>query len=186
MHEKLQKCEDDSLQVEVVDVGIPREPLDFCRRAIEVGHPRSVAVHISDVVQEALKFNFETQPHHVAKLRTEFFVKWTKRARELATQEAELIKSAPEGWLRKSHVFPHRVRHPEYDVETLKMLAKGLNQSIKAQVAAMEINEVTKSAWETTKEELQKGWLWVDDDTSMEGKVVAKRFGLVQKNKTRP
>ena len=224
VHYKLQKCEDDSLQVEVVDVGIPREPLDFCRRAIEVGHPRSVAVHISDVVKEALKFNFEKQPHHVAKLRTEFFIKWTKRARELATQEAELLKSAPEhlreilkgkrlvllkeilaelnypdtslvddivsgfkltGWLRKSNVFPHRVRHPEYDVQTLKMLAKGLNQSIKAQVAAMEINDVTRSAWETTKEELQKGWLWVDDDTSMDGKVVAKRFGLVQKNKTR-
>ena len=49
----------------------------------------------------------------------------------------------------------------------------------------MEVKEVTQSAWEATKEEIEKGGLWVDGDQSMEGKVVAKRFGLVQKNKTR-
>ena len=77
------------------------------------------------------------------------------------------------------------MRHPEYDCETLKLLAKGLNQSVKSQVSAMEVNEVTQSAWAATKEEIEKGWLWIDEDQSMDGKVVAKRFGLVQKSKTR-
>ena len=205
-------------------MGIPREPLDFCKRAIEVGHPRSVAIHLSGVVKEALSYNFEYEPHHVAKLRTQFFLKWTKRAKELARDELAFQAKAPEhlrsllkgkrllllkeilndlqypdtslvddilngfpitGWLPKSNVFPHRVRHPVYDLETLKLLAKGLNHSVKAQVSAMGINDVTRSAWEATKEEIEKGWLWVDTDRSMDGKVVAKRFGLVQKNKTR-
>ena len=160
----------------------------------------------------------------MAKLRTQFFLKWTKRAKELARDEVAFQAKAPEhlrsllkgkrllllkeilndlqypdtslvddilngfpitGWLPKSNVLPHRVRHPEYDLETLKLLAKGLNQSVKAQVAAMEVSDVTLSAWEATKEEIEKGWLWVDPDQSMDGKVVAKRFGLVQKNKTR-
>ena len=218
---------EDSSQVEIVDVGIPREPLDFCKRAIEVGHPRSVAIHLSELVKDTLHQNFEAEPHHVAKLRAQFFLKWTKRAHELAKDEVEfqmralrapvhlrsllrgkrllLLKEIlselqyPDtslvddilngfpltGWLRKSNVFPHRVRHPEYDLDTLKLLARGLNHSVKSQVSAMEVNEVTRSAWEATKEEIDKGWLWVDDDQSMDGKVVAKRFGLVQKNKTR-
>ena len=215
---------EDSSQVEIVDVGIPREPLDFCKRAIEVGHPRSVAIHLSELVKDTLYQNFEAEPHHVAKLRAQFFLKWTKRAHELAKDEVEFQMQAPvhlrsllrgkrllllkeilnelqypdtslvddilngfplTGWLRKSNVFPHRVRHPEYDLDTLKLLARGLNHSVKSQVSAMEVNEVTRSAWEATKEEIDKGWLWVDDDQSMDGKVVAKRFGLVQKNKTR-
>ena len=215
---------EDSSQVEIVDVGIPREPLDFCKRAIEVGHPRSVAIHLSELVKDTLHQNFEAEPHHVAKLRAQFFLKWTKRAHELAKDEVEFQMRAPvhlrsllrgkrllllkeilnelqyadtslvddilngfplTGWLRKSNVFPHRVRRPEYDLDTLKLLARGLNHSVKSQVSAMEVNEVTRSAWETTKEEIDKGWLWVDDDQSMDGKVVAKRFGLVQKSKTR-
>ena len=219
----VQGCIDDNSQVEIVDVGIPREPLDFCKRAVEVGHPRSVAIHIPGVVKEALSCNFEAEPRHVAKLRTQFFLKWTRRAKELASDELYFQKKAPEhlrgilkgkrlllleilnelqypdtslvddilngfpiaGWLPKSNVFPHRVRHPEYDLETLKLLAKGLNQSVKSQVSAMEANDVTPSAWEATKEEIEKGWPWVDADQELEGKVVAKRFGLVQKSKTR-
>ena len=49
----------------------------------------------------------------------------------------------------------------------------------------MEVSDVTRSAWEATKEEIEKGWLWVDPDQSMGGQVVAKRFGLVQKKITR-
>ena len=183
--------------VEIVDVGIPRGPLDFCKRAIEVGYPRCVAMHIPEVVEDALKFNFEVVPYHVEKLATEFFMKWTGRANELATKVSEVLMSAHDlrgilkgkrlvllreilselgypdtslvadiltglpitGLLPKSNVFPHRVRHPEYDIKTLrlKLPANGLNQAVKSQVRVMEVNDVTKSAWETTKEELGKG-----------------------------
>ena len=86
---------EDSSQVEIVDVGIPREPLDFCKRAIEVGHPRSVAIHLSELVKDTLYQNFEAEPHHVAKLRAHFFLKWTKRAHELAKDEVEFQMQAP-------------------------------------------------------------------------------------------
>ena len=92
----LQGCLADNSQVEIVDVGIPREHLDSCRRAIEVGHPRSVAMHLSGVVKEALSYKFESEPHQVAKLRTQFFLKWTKRAKELASDELAFQAKAPE------------------------------------------------------------------------------------------
>ena len=89
------------------------------------------------------------------------------------------------GWLPKSGVFPGRIRHPEYDVQTLKVLAKGLNKSVLAQVQNTDTDKVVESTWATMLEEERLGWIWRDPDQSLEGKVVAKRFGLQQKNKIR-
>ena len=155
-------------RVEKISIGIPRSPTDFCNRSFLAGHPRSIAVHLSQQVQDALNANFD-EPHVVAKKRAVFFAKWSKRAAELKGREAEVLQSCPEhvrnvmkgknlqllreilsdldypdktlvddlcsgfkltGWLPKSGVFPGRIRHPEYDVKTLKVLAKGLNKSI--------------------------------------------------------
>ena len=57
------------------------------------------------------------------------------------------------GWLPKGGVFPGRIKHPEYDVKTLKMLAKGLNKSILAQIKNTEVDDVAESTWATTLEE---------------------------------
>ena len=56
------------------------------------------------------------------------------------------------GWLPKSGVFPGRIRHPEHDVQTLKVFAKGLNKSAVAQVRNVEVDEVAESTWSTTGE----------------------------------
>ena len=49
LHHDLQGHVNDLSQVEIVDVGIPQKPLDFCKRAIEVGHPRSVAIQYASL-----------------------------------------------------------------------------------------------------------------------------------------
>ena len=209
-------------RVEKVSIGIPRSPTDFCDKSFLAGHPRSIAVHLSQQVQDALSANFFDEPHLVAKKRAVFFAKWSKRAAELKGREAELLQSCPEhvrdimkniqllreilsdlnypdktlvddlcsgfkltGWLPKSGVFPGRIRHPEYDVKTLKVLAKGLNKSVLAQIKNTEVDEVAESTWATTLEEERLGWIWRDPDQNLEDKVVAKRFGLQQKNKIR-
>ena len=89
------------------------------------------------------------------------------------------------GWLPKSGVSPGRIRHPEYDVKTLKVLAKGLKKSVLAQIKNTEVDEVAESTWATTLEEERLGWIWRDPDQNLEDKVFAKRFGLQQKNKIR-
>ena len=43
---------------EIVTVGVPREPLDFLARAVEAGHPQSVAIHLTDAVTQVLTENF--------------------------------------------------------------------------------------------------------------------------------
>ena len=210
-------------RVEKISIGIPRSPIHFCNRSFLAGHPRSIAVHLSQV-QDALNANFFDEPHVVAKKRAVFFAKWSKRAAELRGRESEVLHSCPEhvekimkgknlqllreilvdleypdkalvddlcsgfkltGWLPKSGVFPGRIKHPEYDVKTLKVLAKGLNKSILAQIKNTEVDEVAESTWATTLEEEKLGWIWRDPDQELDNKVIAKRFGLQQKNKIR-
>lgn len=214
----------DDFVFEKITLGVPRDPIDFCNRCFQAGHPRSIAIHLSDQVQSAPKANFEDEPHIVAKRRAAFFQKWSGRARALKGDENRLLESCPEhvkkimkgknllllkeiledlkypdknlcedlcsgfkltGWLPKSGVFPGRIRHPEYDVATLKLLAKGLNKSILSQVQSTVKDEISTSTWETTLDEERRGWIWRDPDQSLNDKVAAKRFGLQQKNKIR-
>ena len=67
----------------------------------------------------------------------------------------------------------------------MKILAKGLNKSIPSQVQNTGADDVAKSTWATTLEEERLGWIWRDPDQGLEGKVVAKCFGLQQKTKIR-
>ena len=195
--------------VEKVSVGTPRGPIDFGNRSFVAGHPRSIAVHLSQQVQDALKANFYDEPHIVARKRAVFFARWSKRASKLNHREVALLLSYPEhvknimkgknllllreilddlnypekslfddhcngfklaGWLSKSGVFPSRIRHPEYDVQTLKVSAKGLNKSVLLQVQHTESDDVAKSTWTTTLEEERLGWIWHDPDQILRAK----------------
>ena len=75
---------------EVCTVGIPREPWDFLEKAVEVGHPRTLAVHLNSEVTQVLRENFEGEPHLLVKQRAAFLMKWTNRCKELEKAEAEL------------------------------------------------------------------------------------------------
>ncbi|CAJ1430111.1 unnamed protein product [Effrenium voratum] len=90
------------------------------------------------------------------------------------------------GWLEPSGVFPRAVKRPQYSVDTLRVLAKGLNASILAQLENADDRDATnQQAWRQTLEEIEKGYVWLDDDADPSKHALAKRFGLNQKNKVR-
>lgn len=81
---------DTNIDIEVCTVGIPREPWDFVQKAIQVGHPRSMAIHLSKGVTEMLEYNFKFPPHMVVQKRADFPKKWTTRCSELRETERDL------------------------------------------------------------------------------------------------
>ena len=89
------------------------------------------------------------------------------------------------GWLTKSNVFPKETKRPEHDMQTVLLMAKGLNKMILEQVSSQAGTELASKTWESTKEELAKGWVFLDDTGNLDGIVLAKRFGLEQKTKLR-
>ena len=77
-------------QAEMCSAGVPREPWDFVTQAVQVGHPRSMALHLNQEVTNMLRENFEMAPHLVVKQRVKFFRQWSERCKELEFEEQAL------------------------------------------------------------------------------------------------
>ena len=89
------------------------------------------------------------------------------------------------GWLRDSMLFPHRSKPPQYAVDALMRLSKGISRSIFKSVNTEEVSDASMGAWEGTVTEIEKGWLVEDKHPDLDNLVVARRFGLAQKLKVR-
>ena len=87
--------------------------------------------------------------------------------------------------MQESHVFPKDLKRPEYSLDMVRNMAKGLNQMILAQVNATSDDELAKATWESTVEEIEKQWVWRDVTSDISEVILAKRFGLQQKNKNK-
>ena len=164
--------------------------MDFVEKAVEVGHPRSMAIHLSSEVTRVLEANLFSNPHKIALKRVRFFKKWTTRAEELREQEAALKQNMPlhlskllaakrlklfeerledcgfpdaklvadvshgfklTGWLNQTGIFPRHTKRPQFSVETLRKLAKGLNKSIISQLQSSGFeDDIVKKMWELT------------------------------------
>ena len=78
---------------ELCTVGVPRDPWDFLARAIEVGHPRPLAIHVNDEVTQMLQENFSGDLRALVKGRAAFLMHWTNRCKELEQDEKQLHQS---------------------------------------------------------------------------------------------
>ena len=72
--------------------GIPFNPNEFMQEAVKNGHPKSFAKLVPSILLKAVERNCgqESSVSDLAKERTSWFIKWTKRASELAPEERAL------------------------------------------------------------------------------------------------
>ncbi|CAJ1410085.1 unnamed protein product [Effrenium voratum] len=89
------------------------------------------------------------------------------------------------GWLPETGYFQKRVRRPELRVEQALQMAKGVNHGILKQMRAEELTDLDRATWEETCKEVEKGWIFEDVAPNLHGVLLAKRFGLQQKEKVR-
>lgn len=205
-------------------MGIPRPPWDFIQKAVQVGHFRSMSIHLSKGVTEMLEDNFKYPPHLLIQKRADFIKRWSARCVELRDVERKLHEdlaphvghvlhgkrlklleeileslSYPDkhlcedlqsgfkltGWLQRSGVFPQSMKKPEKTVASALRAAKGLNRSIVKQVGQITDEDLAREVWDLTKTELERGWVFLDEDCDPSNFMLGKRFGLRQKDKTR-
>jgi len=209
---------------EILTVGVPRETTDFLHRAIQAGHPRAISIHLSEAVKDVLRKKISGDEYGLTKERASFLWKWSKRAKELDSEERKLHAGLPphlqhilkgkrllllkevledlqypdrslvdeiasgftlHGWMTESNVFPKETKRPEYNIDLVKSMAKGLNSVILKQVQATENDELATTTWQSTVEEIDKQWVWRDVTSDYDNVILAKRFGLQQKSKVR-
>ena len=86
------------------------------------------------------------------------------------------------GWQQKTGVFPQCVKRPQFSVDTLRKLSRGLNRSIVSQLSGENDDDPTvQQTWEKTLEEVSLGYIWHDESGDLDHVFLAKRFGLQQK-----
>ena len=76
--------------IEVATVGMPCTPEVFIHRALRVGHPRGLDMHIDPNIATTAKANFVDEPYDLAKFRVQFVKKWSARAKDLQSAEDAL------------------------------------------------------------------------------------------------
>ena len=201
-------------QCELVSIGVPMEPNDFVAKAVASGHPKSL-MHIACDGEARLIAQKAVQSDVNAPKRCERLQYWEKRKEQLALDEQRLKDSMPDyvkaalgdlqvllfkeilssvnfadkdlchdlcegfpltGWVRDTGLFSHFVRPPQMDVGQLKQNAKYMSPLT---------DDTAIKAWEETEREVSEGWIWEDRQCVPEQVVIAKRFGLKQKEKIR-
>ena len=76
--------------------GIPFSPDEFIQEAVERGHPKLFSRLVPKILQTAIENNFDrTGLHHLPRNRTQWFAKWTERARQLQQHDAEIKSTLP-------------------------------------------------------------------------------------------
>ena len=89
------------------------------------------------------------------------------------------------GYMTKSHVFRSKSKRPAMSVSTLKKMSRAFNDSSVASLSKRQDDELEAATWSETESEITKGWVFLDESDSLEGKYVGKRFGIKQGLKIR-
>ena len=86
----------ESMKVELVTIGIPREPWDFVQQAALVGHPRFLPYAGSPHLDTLLGANLGQNWRGLEQHRLSFFKRWLARAKELEVDERNLREQLDE------------------------------------------------------------------------------------------
>ena len=89
------------------------------------------------------------------------------------------------GYMTRSNVFRAKSKRPPLSMETLKKLGKSFNNKNFASLEKRQEAELEEATWRETRSELEKGWIFLDENKETSDKFVGKRFGIHQGPKIR-
>ena len=173
---------------EVTKENFHRPPHLLAKKRIAFFHRWSArAKELADAERELL----DKAPDHVAKIMTgKRLVLWGEILQSLGYPDSSLIKEMAEGfrltgWMTKSNMFPKGAKRPAFGKETMLKLAKGLNRATLQSLSRRQDPELEQGTWNETLAEVEHGWIWEDVRRECHDIVIAKRFGLQQREKLR-
>eukprot|EP00435_Cladocopium_sp_Y103_P041733 s2725_g11.t1 len=133
----------------------------------------------------------KTMPEHVRQvLGNKRLLLLGEMLEDLDCPDKKLVSDIAEGfklsgYMTKSHVFRSRSKRPAMSLNTLRKLSKTFNARNIAALDSRQEAELEEQTWKETEAELDKGWIFLDNSNSLEGKFLGRRFGLRQGLKTR-
>ena len=199
-------CSGEHSAHEILTIGVPREALDFFSvkdvlRKIFSGSEYLLAKErasflwkwskrAKELNNEEMEFRTRLAPHLQHLLRGKRLLLLKEVLKDLGYPDHSLVDEIASGftlhgWISESNVFPKETKRTEYTVDMVSSVAKGLNQMVFGQVNGTSDDELARTTWESTLEEIEKQWVWRDVTSDVNDVILAKRFGLQQKNRVR-
>ena len=117
--------------VEVCNIGVPGDPIEFVRKAVGADHPRSLESHLDDLIERVVDEIFHGDPSKLAKSRIEFFCKWQERAMFLDEAGESMLKDAPDHIRniltgKRLTLWAEMLKHYNYpDIHLVEDVARG-------------------------------------------------------------
>ncbi|CAE7745031.1 unnamed protein product [Symbiodinium sp. CCMP2592] len=176
-----------------VTFGIYRTEHEFVAQALHIDHPFDLCVAVPDFMLRALAFTLKEGPVGVMKHRLNLLQQWTSWKRELSSAEAELHAAMDPGVA--SVMKGKNILLLEKIASTFGWPGTEVFDHLKhgfPLVASAEVDDLAREVWDSTQQEmLVKEWLtgpysWDElQARHPEGWLPVRRFGIVQKAKTR-
>ena len=87
------------------------------------------------------------------------------------------------GWMPLTGNSGPKVHPPGMSVDTLKLLAPGLNKTVISKLSRRQEPGLEQAVWPETQKEVDLGWVWIS--TEFSARSIVMRFGIVQNGKVR-
>ena len=173
---------------DVLEENFHKPPFFLAKRRLEF-IKKYTALAGSNKVEE-LKIKAK-MPDHIRKLmQGKRIALLGEMLTDLNFPDVDLIKDITQGfklsgWMPESNIFSKQVKNPVLTVDALISSTRSFNEKVMKQLHLQQEEDLERDTWSETEAELEQGWIWEDKDPSWENKVVARRFGIRQGQKTR-
>ena len=89
------------------------------------------------------------------------------------------------GWMKNTGLFVPDPRPPKTTLSTQMKTAEARNKATLAKVASHVCDDIASATWEETTQELDKGWIFEDQQPHLDSCLISRRFGVRQGAKVR-
>eukprot|EP00435_Cladocopium_sp_Y103_P062898 s272_g24.t1 len=178
---------DDAMR-DVVKLNLIDPPYILAKKRVQFIKKWTARASETKVQEEKLR---ESMPEHAKQvLGNKRLVLFGEMLKDLNYPDTKLVEDIStgfrlSGYMTKSNVFRARSKRPAMSLSTLVKLSKSFNLKNVTSLSNRQEAELEQETWKETEAELSKGWIFLDDTGSLEGKFLGKRFGLRQGQKIR-
>ena len=173
---------------EVIRLNLTAPPFELAKKRVEYLKKWTARAKELASEEELLRKNM---PDHVRKvLGQKRLVLFGEMPKDLHYPDEKLVEDIStgfrlSGYMTKSHVFRARSKRPVMSLETLRKLGKTFNANSVDSFSRRQDKELEEATWKETEAELEKGWIFLDEEGSIDGKFLGRRFGIKQGAKIR-
>eukprot|EP00435_Cladocopium_sp_Y103_P030607 s1997_g7.t1 len=178
---------DEAMQA-VVRLNLVEPPFILAKKRVE--YIKKWTSRAAELKEQESKLR-DSMPEHVRRvLGNKRLVLMGEMLEDLGYPDKKLVSDIAagfklSGYMTKSHVFRARSKRPAMSLNTLRKLSKSFNARNTTSLDTRQEAELEEQTWRETESELAKGWVFLDDENSLDGKFLGRRFGLKQGLKVR-